>query len=94
MTLKRAIYPQVLIEQGNTLFGAEFLQNVVFINLHMTDEEKVRRFTALSTLYARLGFQRKAAFFQRVAAMRCVAPQNPHADWPACYSLLFSALKG
>jgi hypothetical protein len=85
---------QVLLEQGDRLLAAEFLQNVVFINLQMTDDEKVRRFSALSALYARLGFRRKAAFFQRVAAMRCVAPQNPHTDWPACYSLLYKALKG
>ena len=85
---------QVLIEQGNILFAAEFLQNIVFINLQMNDEEKVQRFAALSLLYSRIGFKRKAAFFFRVAAMRCVAPQNPHTDWAACYQLLLKTLSG
>ena len=31
--------------------------------------------------YFQIGFKRKAAFFQRVAAMRCVAPGNPQHDW-------------
>ncbi len=38
----------VLLEKGNIIFASEFLQNVVFINLQMTDEEKVQRFAALS----------------------------------------------
>ena len=60
----------ILIKQGNFLLAAEFLQNVVFINLQMNDEEKIERFMALSDLYQQIGFKRKAAFFQRVAAMR------------------------
>ena len=67
----------VLTEVENHLTAAEFLKNMVFINLNMNDREKVRRFAALSNLYAGIGFERKAAFFLRVAAMRCVGPQNP-----------------
>ena len=84
----------VLIEQGNLLFASEFLQNVVFINLQMNDEEKVHRFSALAKLYAEINFKRKSAFFNRVAAMRCVAPQNPNPDWKLCYQLLFRTLGG
>jgi hypothetical protein len=84
----------VLIEQGNLLFASEFLQNVVFINLQMNDEEKVHRFSALAKLYAEIRFTRKSAFFNRVAAMRCVAPQNPNPDWKLCYQLLFRTLNG
>jgi len=84
----------VLTELENHLTAAEFLQNMVFINLNMNDREKVRRFAALSSLYAGIGFDRKAAFFLRVAAMRCVGPQNPHPDWPMCYSMLMDANYG
>jgi hypothetical protein len=84
----------VLIKQGNFLLSAEFLQNIVFINLQMNDAEKIARFLALSDLYDRIGFRRKSAFFQRVAAMRCVAPQNPHHDWAACYRLMLQAVGG
>ena len=79
---------QVLIEQRNFVLAAEFLQNLVFINLNMNDEEKIHRFSALANLYSRIGFHRKAAFFLRVSAMRCVAPQNPHPDWKMCHTLL------
>lgn len=61
---------QILIAAGEKLEAADFLQNVVFINLNMNEEEKVLRFATLSKLYAKLGFVRKAAFFHRVAAMR------------------------
>ena len=85
---------QVLIEQHNFVLAAEFLQNLVFINLNMNDEEKIHRFSALANLYYRIGFYRKAAFFLRVSAMRCVAPQNPHPDWKMCHSLLMRATPG
>ena len=84
----------VLVKQGNFLLAAEFLQNIVFINLQMNDAEKIARFLALSDLYDQIGFTRKSAFFKRVAAMRCVAPQNPHHDWTACYKLMLSAVPG
>ena len=84
----------VLIKQGNFLLAAEFLQNIVFINLQMNDAEKIARFLALSDLYSQIGFQRKSAFYKRVAAMRCVAPQNPSHDWRSCYHLMLAAVPG
>jgi hypothetical protein len=33
-----------MTEQKNYLLAAEFLQNIVFINLQMNDEEKIQRF--------------------------------------------------
>lgn len=84
----------ILIKQRSYLLASEFLQNVVFINLQLSDQEKIQRFLALSKLYSQIGFRRKAAFFERVAAMRCVAPQNQHHDWASCYSLMLTAVKG
>lgn len=54
----------------------------------------MHRFNALSELYTRLGFHRKAAFFKRVAAMRCVSPHNPHPNWALCHSLLLQVVEG
>ena len=69
--------------------------NVCLTNfLQMNDEEKVHRFSALAKLYSEIKFTRKSAFFNRVAAMRCVAPQNPNPDWKLCYQLLFRTLGG
>lgn len=85
----------VLIEQRKYLSAAEFLQNVVFINLHLSDEEKIQRFTALSELYNQLGFKRKSSFFRRVSAMRCVAPMTTlQPNWTLCYQLLFESIGG
>lgn len=84
----------VLIEQRRYLMAAEFLSNVVFINLQLSDEEKIARFNSLADLYHQVGFQRKASFFRRVAAMRCVAPQNQQPDWGQCYRLLLQTLDG
>ena len=55
---------------------------------------QMQRFNALSELYTRLGFHRKAAFFKRVAAMRCVSPSNPHPNWNLCHSLLLQLMDG
>jgi len=49
--------------------------------------EILRRFSALAKLYQNIGFHRKSAFFLRVSAMRCVAPQNQHPDWNLCYQV-------
>jgi len=84
----------ILIKYRRHLLASEFLQNIVYINLQLSDQEKIQRFIALSSLYKQLGFHRKAAFFQRVAAMRCVAPQNPNQDWSSCYSLMLAAVEG
>jgi len=83
-----------LVINRSFLLASEFLQNIVFINLQLSDREKIERFISLSDLYSKIGFQRKAAFFQRVAAMRCVAPGNPQHDWGACYSLMLKAVQG
>ena len=33
------------------MLASEFLQNIVFINLQLSDQEKIERFIALSNLY-------------------------------------------
>lgn len=89
----KAVY--VLIEQRRYLLAAEFLSNVVFINLQLSDEEKIGRFRALAELYQELGMMRKAGFFRRVAAMRCAVAQSQRShDWPQCYKLLINTLQG
>lgn len=89
----KAVY--VLIEQRRYLLAAEFLSNVVFINLQLSDEEKIGRFRALAELYQELGMMRKAGFFRRVAAMRCAVAQSQRShDWPQCYRLLLNTLPG
>ncbi|XP_071952255.1 trafficking protein particle complex subunit 9-like [Antedon mediterranea] len=85
---------QVIIMQQKKLEAAEFLQNVVYINLNLSDSEKVERYSALSHLFSEIGFKRKASFFKRVAAMQCVSPNNPSPAWGHCHSMLLETLKG
>ncbi|XP_023932034.1 trafficking protein particle complex subunit 9-like [Lingula anatina] len=85
---------RVLIMQGKNLQASEFLQNVVYINLQMSEEEKVLRYSTLANLYEQINFHRKAAFFKRVAAMQSVAPTVPNPSWERCHQLLMQSLKG
>ncbi|KAG1654106.1 Protein brunelleschi [Nymphon striatum] len=85
---------RVLILQEKFLEAANFLQNMIFIALQISEDEKIERFSVLSDLYSQIGFHRKAAFFKRVSAMRCVAPQNETPNWSRCYHLILQTLKG
>ena len=59
------------------LEAADFLQNVVYIGVTLSEEESVARFSTLAALYADIGMRRKAAFCYRIAALQCVIPTNP-----------------
>lgn len=85
---------RVLILHRKYLEASDFLQNVVYINLQLSDEDRIARYSTLSALYGEIGFRRKEAFFKRVAAMQCVAPQNPRHNWTLCHQLLVQALPG
>lgn len=82
---------RVLIYQSKYLQASDFLQNCVYINLASSEEDKIQRYSTLSTLYGQIGFRRKEAFFKRVAAMQCVTGSNP--AWQHCYSLLLQAVE-
>ncbi|KAK6627902.1 hypothetical protein RUM44_010384 [Polyplax serrata] len=85
---------RISIEQGMTLHTAMVLQNVVFINLQLSEQEKIQRFTMLADLYKQIGFHRKASFCSRLAATRFVSSQNPTPDWTQCYNFILQALAG
>ncbi|KAK7475910.1 hypothetical protein BaRGS_00032878 [Batillaria attramentaria] len=84
---------RVLIYQRKYLQASDFLQNVVYINLASSEEDKIQRYSTLSSLYGEIGFHRKEAFFRRVAAMQCVSPGTSPA-WHQCYQLLLDAVTG
>ncbi|KFM64885.1 hypothetical protein X975_24307, partial [Stegodyphus mimosarum] len=87
-------FARALAMQEKYLEAAECLKNVVFTALPQTDEEKMHRFNALAQIYTDIGFHRKASFFKRIAAMRCVAQSNPNPSWTECYYLLLQSLEG
>lgn len=46
---------RVSVEQNNSLQAASFLQNVILINLTLTEQEKIQRFDTLSEMYQEIG---------------------------------------
>lgn len=85
---------RICIEQNQNLDVAMFLQNVLYINLNMNEMEKVRRFETLTDLYQQIGYHRKAAFCQRLAAWRHIAQNNTNPDWSASYRLMLESFRG
>lgn len=85
---------RICIEQNQNLDVAMFLQNVLYINLNMSESEKVQRFETLTTLYQRIGYRRKAAFCQRLAAWRHIAQTNQNPDWGQSYRLMLESFPG
>lgn len=85
---------RICIEQNQNLDVAMFLQNVLYINLNMNESERVRRFETLTELYQQIGYHRKAAFCQRLAAWRHIAQSNTNPDWAASYRLMLESFCG
>ncbi|XP_058058745.1 protein brunelleschi isoform X2 [Anopheles bellator] len=85
---------RICIEQGKNLDVAMFLQNVLYINLNMSEQQRVRRFEVLTDLYQKIGYNRKAAFCQRLAAWRHVAQSNSNPDWGQSYRLMLESFPG
>lgn len=85
---------RICIEQNQNLDVAMFLQNVLYINLNMNEQERVHRFETLTELYQRIGYHRKAAFCQRLAAWRHVAQSNTNPDWSQSYRLMLESFPG
>ncbi|KAL6263112.1 hypothetical protein P5V15_005912 [Pogonomyrmex californicus] len=85
---------RISIEQNCTLQAASYLNNVILINLSLSEQEKIDRFTTLSDLYTSFGFDRKASFCLRLAATRHVSQHNPNPDWQQCYNLMLQATSG
>lgn len=85
---------RICIEQNQKLNVAMFLQNVLYINLNMSEQERVKRFEVLTDMYKKIGYNRKAAFCQRLAAWRHVAQSNPNPNWTASYKLMLESFSG
>ena len=85
---------RICIEQNQNLDVAMFLQNVLYINLNMNEQERVRRFETLTELYQQIGYHRKASFCQRLAAWRHIAQSNTNPDWSASYRLMLESFCG
>lgn len=85
---------RICIEQNRPLDVAMFLQSIMYINLSMTEAERVKRFEIITELYQQIGYQRKAAFFQRLAALKHVQQGSQAPDWNQSYRLMLGSFTG
>ncbi|KAH8412814.1 hypothetical protein KR009_005882 [Drosophila setifemur] len=85
---------RICIEQNRPLDLAMFLQNILYINLSMSEAERVKRFEIITELYQQIGYQRKAAFFQRLAALKHVQQGSQAPDWNQSYRLMLGSFTG
>lgn len=85
---------RICIEQNRPLDVAMFLQNILYINLNMSESERVKRFEIITELYQQIGYQRKAAFFQRLAALKHVQQGSQAPDWTQSYRLMLGSFTG
>lgn len=46
---------RIAVEQNNSLLTSSFLQNVIFINLTLSEQEKIQRFDTLAEIYKEIG---------------------------------------
>lgn len=85
---------RICIEQNRPLDVAMFLQNILYINLSISESERVKRFEIITELYQQIGYQRKAAFFQRLAALKHVQQGSQTPDWTQSYRLMLGSFTG
>ncbi|PFX14220.1 trafficking protein particle complex subunit 9-like [Stylophora pistillata] len=87
-------FTRLLIIYKRRIEASVALQNSLSVNVFLTEQEKIQRYSTAAVLYDELGFKRKAGFFGRIAAMQCVTPQLPHPLWLYSYKFLMGALDG
>lgn len=69
----------------------DFIQSVVFSPFPQDSELQVERLILAGNIYYSIGFERKAAFYKRLAALKSVTIQS---NWQACYDSLLDSLNG
>lgn len=85
---------RISIEQNRPLDVAMVLQNVLYINHSLTEKELIRMFEMMTALYQQVGYMRKAAFFQRLAALKHVHQSANQSDFMHTYRLMLSSFPG
>ncbi|XP_011292193.2 protein brunelleschi [Musca domestica] len=85
---------RIMIEQNRPLDVAMFLQNVLYVTHNMTEAERIKSFEMMTSLYLQIGYRRKAAFFQRLAALKHAHQNSSNTDWSQTYRLMLSSFPG
>lgn len=85
---------RVLTLYNRNLEAADFLQNIIRINLNISESEKIQHFSMLSLLYAGINMHRKASFYSRIATLVSAIVAKEDNNWPLCYRLLLQSFPG
>ncbi|XP_065355679.1 protein brunelleschi [Calliphora vicina] len=85
---------RIFIEQNRPLDVAMCLQNILYINHSMIEADRIKSFEVMTSLYQQIGYRRKAAFFQRLAALKHVHQNSSNPDWSQTYRLMLSSFPG
>lgn len=87
---------RIFIEQNRPLDVAMCLQNILYVNHSMTEADRIKSFEVMTSLYQQIGYRRKAAFFQRLAALKHdhQNSSNPNLDVLQTYRLMLSSFPG
>lgn len=85
---------RIFIEQNRHLDVAICLQNILYINHSMTKMDSIKSMEVMTSLYQQIGYRRKAAFFQQLAALKHVHPNSGNPDWSQTYRLTLSSFPG
>lgn len=65
---------RIAVEQNNSLRASSFLQNVIFINLTLSEQEKIQRFDTLAELYTEIG----KFYYIDTGKQFCCIPKKHH----------------
>lgn len=86
---------RILIEQNRPMEVAMALQNILSINHNLNEQERIQIFEVMTSLYQKIGYQRKASFFQRLAALKYIHQNAPRpVDWSHSYRLMLTSFPG
>ena len=87
---------RIFIEQNRPLDVAMCLQNILYVNHSMTEPDRIKSFEVMTSLYQQIGYRRKAAFFQRLAALKHdhQNSSNPNLDVLQTYRLMLASFPG
>ena len=92
---------RVLATRDKYLQASEFIQNAAFITLETNPdkniEKNMEKTGVIGQLYDKIGFRRKAAFYQRLTALQTISSRIEKlekSNWEKCYYLLLPSIFG
>ncbi|CAD5114430.1 DgyrCDS3562 [Dimorphilus gyrociliatus] len=84
---------RLFASQQKYLDGARYLEKLIYINLNLSEDEKLQQYSTLSSLYSLVKMERKASFFKHITA-KMTASDRLISSWKKSHQLLLGSNKG